>query len=365
MLSVHNVRLIPLSPLHIGGRFQALLPFEYIVGERFLVIREDKLGGLLQRRGLMSDFLQRFGAGFSLASYLRARGLLSSQLLEELTLYSCGLACQLPAGKQVRPFTRDAWQRPYIPGTAIKGAMRTALWYYAVRDNQDLIGKVRDAVESPEGGRSAKKVDDELDKEIFEGYRLGNAKFSPNTDILRVLKVSDAAPWERDSLSVGWGVTMERSGERADLSTYLEFLPKGRETFFQITFDSAMLEEFKKGGKPLLFGNLDELLAKVDGFYREVARRECKEGEEKAKERYQCLLDKTKGEGYLIRIGWGGGLTSLTIWLALPPDLRGKVREKFFRRSHRERFPLTRRFLKRKEGGKDSYTPFGWAILKI
>jgi len=365
MLKVHKFRLITLSPIHIGGRFQAVFPFEYIVdGGRYFVVREDKLASLLQKKGLMGDFLKRFEqAGFSLTDYLRERNLLSAKLLEEISLYSCALArINLGGTKQVRPFTRDAWQRPFIPGTAIKGAMRTAMWFYAIKGNLERwSGRLRSAVER----ERKEKVDDELDKEILQGYRLRDETRSPHSDILRVIKVSDAQPWERDSLLVGEEETIARGKPRPDLSTFLEYQEEVKETVFSLVFDEGIFEEFKKNKENRMpFENLEEFLGMVDGFYREVAKFESREGEEKGREFYSWLLEKTKGAGYLMRIGWGGGLPSLTVWLALPDELRKIIRERFFVRSHKEKFPLTRRFLKRKEGGKETYTPFGWVILK-
>lgn len=365
MLSVHRFRLITLSPIHIGGRFQAIFPFEYIVDNgRYFVVREDKLASLLQKKGLMGDFLKRFEqAGFSLTDYLRERNLLSAKLLEEISLYSCSLArINLGGTKQVRPFTRDAWQRPFIPGTAIKGPMRTALWFYAIKgDSEQWHRRIREAVERGKG--RGEGVDDELDKEILQGYRLRNKTRSPHSDILRVIKVSDAQPWERDSLLVGEEETIARGKPRPDLSTFLEYQEEAKETVFSLVFDEGLLEEFKKGNR-MPFENLEEFLGMVDGFYREVAMFESREGEEKGKEFYDWLLEKTKGAGYLMRIGWGGGLPSLTVWLALPDELRRIIRERFFKRGHTDKFPLTRRFLKRKEGVKETYTPFGWVILK-
>ncbi|MGB9877302.1 MAG: type III-A CRISPR-associated RAMP protein Csm5 [bacterium] len=363
MLKVKRFQLLPLSPIHIGGRFQALYPFEYVVSDgRFIVVRETKLGEFLQRRGLLMDFLRRFEqAGFSLTEYLREKGLLSSFLLDELSLYSCRLSCRPPEGKQVRPFTRDAFQRPYIPGSALKGAMRTALWYDAMTRNRDLLGKVRSALEDKKIREKAK--DDELDKDIFEGYRLRDMCRSPHTDLLRVIKVSDSQPWEKDSLFLGEEETLAGGKPRPDISTFLEFVKEAMETEFQITFDEELFARFQEAGN-LLFNGFDDFLSKVDSFYRKVAEEERKEGEEKAKGFYDWLLDKTKGKGTLLRIGWGGGLPSLTIWLALPNDLKAMVRTRFFSRSHREKFPLTRRFLKRKEGEEDNYTPFGWVLIR-
>ncbi|MGB9797584.1 MAG: type III-A CRISPR-associated RAMP protein Csm5, partial [bacterium] len=205
--------------------------------------------------------------------------------------------------------------------------------------------------------------DDELDKDIFEGYRLRDKSRSPHTDLLRVIKVSDSQPWEKDSLFLGEEETLAGGKPRPDISTFLEFVKEAMETEFQITFDEELFARFQEAGN-LLFNGFDDFLSKVDSFYRKVAEEERKEGEEKAKGFYDWLLDKTKGKGTLLRIGWGGGLPSLTIWLALPNDLKAMVRTSFFSRSHREKFPLTRRFLKRKEGEEDNYTPFGWVLIR-
>ncbi|MBC7328633.1 type III-A CRISPR-associated RAMP protein Csm5 [bacterium] len=363
MLKVHRFRLKVLSPLHIGGRFQSIFPFEYIIdGDRLIVVREDKLGKFLEQKGVLSDFIRGFEQpGFSLTQYLKNKNLLTPQLLKEVALYSCKLEGTSPIGKSIRPFTRDAFQRPYVPGTAIKGAMRTALWYYKVKsDPATWESKVREAVRKK---GIAKIVDDELDKEIFQNYRLNDKNNSPYTDILRVIKVSDSKPWERDSLWIGEELTFADGNIRKDLSVFLEYQKEAVETQIEIVFDEELFERFKKAGK-VLFDSFEDFLVKVDGFYREVARMEQKQVGGGGKGYYEWLLNKTEGRGYLMRIGWGGGLPSLTIWLALSNDLREEIRIKFFKRSHKGKFPMTRRALRRREKDKVIVTPFGWVLLE-
>lgn len=332
------------------------------------MIREDEVGKLLQREGLLNDFLRRFGeSAFSLTDYLKERRLLSSELVEELTLYSCLLSpgISLRGDKRIRPFTRDAYQRPYIPGTAIKGAMRTALWYHAMKSDDELREKRLKQLLRER--KRKERIDDELDKDIFEGYRLRNMERSPNTDILRVIKVGDAQPWERDSLYVGEEETLANDKPRPDISIYLEYQKEEEQTSFSLTFDEELFQKFKETGRRLLFDGLEDFLKKVDAFYREVAREEVareeeKKGEKVSRDFYSRLLEKTKDAGYLLRIGWGGGLPSITIWLALSQELRETMRKEFFKKSRRDKFPLTRRFLKRRD--KEPYAPFGWVILK-
>lgn len=129
------VRLRTLTPLHIGGREGALNPLEFVVFEgRCYVISETKLARALQERDQIDTFYTWFTGRERLAlrEFLRERDLLNARFLERIAAYTS--PCSIRISQDLRTFVRDAFNRPFLPGTSIKGAIRTAFLYKLLKE---------------------------------------------------------------------------------------------------------------------------------------------------------------------------------------------------------------------------------------
>lgn len=118
-----------LSPVHIGTGMQ-LSKFDgaYSNG-RWYVIDLDKVFA----RGINGDELAQAMSSnaFSWAEWLRGRRI----PVEEVALYS--LPCpQDPREVYIREGMKDVYLQPYIPGSTLKGAIRTAVLWYLLRHDQ-------------------------------------------------------------------------------------------------------------------------------------------------------------------------------------------------------------------------------------
>lgn len=95
-----------------------------------------------------------------------------------------------PTLREIREAIKDAQGRPYIPGSSLKGALRTAL----LRLQTDQRVFRRDDFGRAEKPADAKFADDRLEKEL-----LGR---DPNRDVLRALQVADSAPLSTATLTL-------------------------------------------------------------------------------------------------------------------------------------------------------------------
>lgn len=129
-MAATRYRITCLSPVHIGTE-QQLSKFDgtYHNG-RWYVVDLDKVFA----RGIDgNDLAQAMSAtGFSWAEWLQGRRIPA----EEVALYS--LPCpQDPKEVYIREGMKNVYLQPYIPGSTLKGAIRTAiLWYLLRRDQQ-------------------------------------------------------------------------------------------------------------------------------------------------------------------------------------------------------------------------------------
>lgn len=98
----------------------------------------------------------------------------------------------------IRPFIADPFFRPYLPGTEVKGAIRTAVVWWLLKNSnkgrlKNLVGK----------RKRNNQVEDEKDRrwagQWFEQTLLGT---DPNHDLLRSLRVQDSTPVSPQRLKV-------------------------------------------------------------------------------------------------------------------------------------------------------------------
>jgi len=97
-----------------------------------------------------------------------------------------------------RPFIADLLHRPYLPGTELKGAIRTALaWKLLQHQNLSNLG-------NRIGKRQRNNRIEEVSDRRWAGQWLSESLFGsdPNHDLLRCLRVSDSTPVASQRLKV-------------------------------------------------------------------------------------------------------------------------------------------------------------------
>lgn len=100
------------------------------------------------------------------------------------------------APRELLPLARDVDDRPYLPGSSLKGAARTALAYAFVADQ--LARAHGDLARTPVGQAIARALQRPR-REWFARpleialFQLGD-RFDPNHDLLRALRVYDSPP---------------------------------------------------------------------------------------------------------------------------------------------------------------------------
>jgi len=181
-----------LSPVHIGTGEQ--LDNHECVYENGRIIR-FRITPILER---MNDHqLAQFadnGLG-AVKDWLRKSGLWQKFRLYESTLPRQPNWYREP----IRPFIADSLFRPYLPGTEIKGAIRTAVAWWLLTNASDK-NRLRQIV----GKRHRNnQIEDERDRrwagQWLEQTLLGA---DPNHDLLRSLRVQDSTPVSPQRLKV-------------------------------------------------------------------------------------------------------------------------------------------------------------------
>jgi CRISPR-associated protein Csm5 len=363
-----------LAPIHIGTREGVLRPMDYIIHDKHVyIVDENKLGEYLLERGLLPRLLDTLEHGpLNLAKFLKEAGASPGELAPRLARLA------IPGGdstmQEFRPLIRDGQGLVYLPGTAIKGVIRTAILYKLMRQ-ASLVERVKKRIEddAPCQGKGKEKrqktvyySDALLQKQVLQNFTLPPKDIGrdPTTDILRCLTVRDAYPVDPKKIYTGI-IPIDFLSKRGNGSFYfsakkggagrlrlwLEAILMG--TFvLELIWNNELFGQFQKhNAKPLPVQSLEDVLAAVQEMNQDVMRHEISHytiakktpasgslkdalkddiHDQANPATHACLALKefyeSKKQQYF-RLGFGSGMISTTVNLHLPPEFRQKIRD--------------------------------------
>ncbi|OAT80409.1 type III-A CRISPR-associated RAMP protein Csm5 [Desulfotomaculum copahuensis] len=389
-----RIKLKTISPVHIGGGTQELTPLESVVlNGRCYVVNEAGLGRALLKEGkldILTGEIGKQGSRFSLENFLRGQGLLKQSFLEGCAAYSCETAAgRTPAG--LRPFVRDAYGRPFVPGSSLKGVLRTAILYTRLkkmknespRDFQrcftDVVrGKLNEFNRAEDWKRHRPWFKDgfkrnmagQVERELLQRFDLPvpdarnrRGPTAQQRDVLRAVKVSDAVPLDKNGLVLEEVQVTSITGENESYvktPVFVEVMPAGVEIDFEIILDEAILADFGGNGQAgLPFKTLEDIYHMLQEFSTGLWKFETDfwngvsgPGTEEMREFY-------RREPAAMRLGWGSGLAGTGLFMLLPEALRRELRDDLFEPRGQQVFPKSRRVA---VAGSHSRRPPGWVV---
>ncbi len=342
IFEIKKCSLTALSPIHIGSFEQRLTPFEYIYGyERIFFISDEKLSHFLLKKNLIEPYVKTIsieGHKFRLSSFFREKGVILTE--QDLIEISGGRYAKAEGDitrlQDFRPIIRDGIGEVFIPGTSIKGVIKTAVLF-------EVLKKLKEQDENAFKYLVENRISDDISKgekkkfffqwgmeKWFEAFELNNKRNSSNTDWFRMLHVTDAYPVEEIKTSIlpisiikkehiGWAFKTESHG--INTLIWAECIPEGTVFEFEISWDRRLLESFKKeNDNTSLPENLDNLMSALKNWSNST-----KAFEEEFSSDHP-LQDWYKNKQPNFRIGFGSGMVSTTIIQLLTDDLKKRVR---------------------------------------
>lgn len=184
-----EIKIETLSPIHIGNGTFLQQGNDYIVEDNHInVLSLDKIGKIIGtdkatiqewteaiERGEAEFFVKRKIQGHSYQEYTKRR-IESSIKIEQRQ-------------KTLKEYIHDGMGKPYIPGSSIKGAIRTVVMSSLARK------KIVQRLNKEKNIREWKKIIQGMENELlhFEAYtRTGKRDTSPSSDYFRFLSTGDA-----------------------------------------------------------------------------------------------------------------------------------------------------------------------------
>ncbi|MEA5620636.1 type III-A CRISPR-associated RAMP protein Csm5 [Cronbergia sp. UHCC 0137] len=399
--------------LHIGSSVSRLNPFEYVQTAKkvYLPNQEALAKGLLKKGGsFLNDYIQAIENNQNITRLLeqafgnewwKAKDTNENPIFPENAI-SQKLAERVT---DLRPMIRNGMGYLFIPGSSIKGAMKTAIMYHLLKypdkykiPQTSRISEVEKQLKQRLGELSSRRnqtfADDKLMDSLFSEFSLiyQGKTFtgtSQNTDILRCLKISDSESLIKTEITAKTGqpipinfpvvaevIVSSRFPDykaKYKASLYVEMV-RNVKTQFTITLDKEMLSWFKhKQGMKLPFNNIDELLQICQEFAQEQWDYEhdywsAIENNPNASGRnldFSNIGDFYEPEKcpYAIRLGWGSGMTGTTVGLCFDDELRAELRDICGIKAPGFEAPKSRRTVMN-PNGEIKFVP-GWVKFKV
>ena len=350
-------RIEVLSPVHVGSG-EVLTRFDYVWEDGWLYVlsldrilahprvRAEELAALMER------------GDFDWGDYLRGRGIKLPDVARYRARCTRDPAKVLRRG-DVREHIKDPRFRPYIPGSSIKGAIRTALaWAMISFGGYSIL--MRDIGYNPRYAARA-----------LEAILFGS---DPNHDLLRALRISDSEPLpSAEQIVVMPSTTYSlRDGilkPNTRLRIFVEALPIGTSMEGRWIIDKLLISD--EVAKVLGLDQRRDWLKHTAEYCRHFAAKliegeiQFYAGQPSIRRFYHQLtqrLDAMEDNAFLAQIAWGTGWKAKTLGIALGPDLLQEIRRRFRLGKRGMIFPKTRRLV---GDVQNALLPFGWVSVRL
>lgn len=419
---VYETRQIQLtSPmLHVGSAVSQLSPFEYVQTGKFVYLpNQDVLARALKERGYLNDYIQRIEDRQEIVTLLEDAFGENWQLVKSedgqpiFPKERRSLKWTDQKITDLRPMIRNGFGQLYIPGSSIKGAIRTAIVYHMLK-YEDRYGiplsvpfanrvseieqKLRDSI--GELKKRSKFADDKLFMDqLFTHFRLegdrSKVKQGPNTDFMRAVHITDSEPLLEEKRTTKQGkmlfINLPVTSEVIILSHFDDWRAKYKdsiytemvrnvETQFTIRIDPVLLSKFRSEMQ-IPFDTVEKLLQICQDFANDQWQHERQHwqdkmrsnpnGRDKKGQTINLALDSIREDFYRkesclysLRLGWASGMLGTTVNLHFDEDLRTEIRENFCpQKAPGFEAPKSRRVVANSDR-ELKYAP-GWAKFKV
>ncbi|MER2600175.1 MAG: type III-A CRISPR-associated RAMP protein Csm5 [Caldilineales bacterium] len=265
-------------------------------------------------------------------------------------------------GAEMRECLKTSYDQPYIPGSSLKGALRTVLARSIVQKEAIDLNKIPLKDNRSWAGQT-------VEQKIF-----GN---DPNHDLLRALQVGDSSGATKDTLLLANVQVV--AGTHYQSPIEVEAIRPGTHVTAQLVLDEYLLDQAR--AEQLGWSQRRDYLRKLAMHSRNWAGARIKTelnylGDRKDLNRladFYRLLERLRSqlkgsEDFLLQISWGGGWNAKTLGdqLSANPDQLEKIIDRYRLSKSRERrpgdtFPRSRRIYFDRTGPA---MPMGWVLVR-
>jgi CRISPR-associated protein Csm5 len=400
--------------LHIGSAVSQLYPFEYVAtSKRVYLPNSDALARTMKTRGRLQDYLQKVENREDITPLLKdvlGEDWRSAKDVEGNFIFpkhTSSLRWTERPITDLRPMIRNGLGQLYIPGSSIKGAIRTAIAYHLLKHGdrygvpkESRVSEIEQQLRQKMGSlrQKAKFADDSLFMDqLFTDFDLidpdqpfnpQNYRKGPNTDFMRAVQVTDTEPLLEEKVErqgrtfysnrpvVAEVIVSSRFPDyraKYRASIYAEMVRNVR-THFTISLDTEMLSWFHHSqGMKIPFQSLEDILNickefaqdQWDGehdYWLDIQNNPNAAGKNLNFGEIRTLYEPEQCP-HSLRIGWASGMPGTTINLLFKDELREEIRDTCGIKAPGFEAPKSRRTIVASDG-EIKYVP-GWVKFKV
>ena len=273
---------------------------------RIIVPYVDRLYMAVARNGLEEEFQEYIlGEKFPLGSWLLNHGFSGSDFEKwksyELSTEDYFAAINPRTGKprppqDIQKFIKDCYGCPYIPGSSLKGVLRTALLAYVIMENPEKYESYVKGIYEGAGipanrNRYLKAATDQLEQAVFHVLgRNEKRKQDAVNSVMSGLIVSDSKPLKTANLTLCQKIDFTLDRHEMKLPILRESLKPDVLIEFNISLDTSIF--------PYSMQTIEAALDAFNALYYE---------------RFACKFDMGNPEPGIIWLGGGEGFVAKTI----------------------------------------------------
>lgn len=352
MMTVKTLHLKTLSPVFIGSSEESVMAAEYVKkGNEYFRLHEDffySITGNMDIKALKRP--KNINELGPFKGYYKEKS--------RYRLHNCPRI-----HGEVKTFIRTGMDLPYLPGSSLKGALRSAYMISSITDTHQLERQLQKVINSkkPLRRNSFSKLSESLDRNTYKG-RLNDGKYHPNppqADLFRLIKVSDSKPLGKDELQMTPIIVYTIHGNTLDpkiafksfpMQINVEAIPANTKLTVRITWDDFLEKQFQSSI------NFEEILKGSISFYKKIAAEEREFFNQYHKSRIRDFYHKIR-EKEILQVGFGSGLMGNTVTSIVSDEMKCKIRNAI--RNHPANIaPKSRRLVCSNDG--TPVEPLGW-----
>lgn len=251
----YEIELHTLSPLHIASG-KEINKKEYILDTKSntaRIINSDKLLEFVSGKDLFDSFKNFMCSDTldDLGDWLKQVGAQKNEI-DELIDYT--IDCRntdtgiFMNNRGIKTFIKDAYNQPYIPGSSLKGCLRTVLLAYDIKNRPGDYSHIANII-------ARQKLRDKRDKDDLNykskaleqtafykaGRKTGTEKDRRNAinDVMQGIIISDSQPVSCDKLTLCQKRDLKTNGMYSELPIFNECIIPGVTIRFSMTIDSS------------------------------------------------------------------------------------------------------------------------------
>lgn len=248
-LKRYEITLETMGPVFIGNG-ESLLKKEWILDRRNkvgIIIDERKLFHYLKKRELVKEFEDfMLHDKRRLEEWMREKNIYPQDIGQiEKYRIDCSSLGNVNTDKGVMTFIKDAFGRPYIPGSSLKGAIRNVILAQMIRDEGMSVNRLRSEIPNSRRKRPKeylKREASEIQEKYLHTRNLPEVKRSEIVnDCFSGMIIGDSEPLPYESLTMCLKVDVNIEGKETEIPLVRECLKPGTKIILSMVIDETKL----------------------------------------------------------------------------------------------------------------------------